>query len=213
MWNMFKPEEIEKRSFEIIRSELSQVVDLSDEEMWVLLRCIHTSADFEYVQNLYFSEDAVIGGIDALKNGATIITDTNMALSGISKVVLKGFGGQAICLINDEKVAEEAKQRGVTRAVVSMEHATKLYPEGVYAIGNAPTALLRLCELMENGEANPSLIIGAPVGFVNVVEAKEAVIASKAPCIVPRGRKGGSNIAAAIINAMLYGENAAGIKK
>ena len=143
-------------------------------------------------------------GIAAIREGAHIVTDTNMAYSGVSKKTLEGFGGEAHCFMADADVAKEAKERGVTRAVVCMERAALIKAPLIIAVGNAPTALLRLCQLMEEGKIDPRLIIGVPVGFVNVVESKEEVIASKAPCIVARGRKGGSNVAAAICNALLY---------
>lgn len=141
---------------------------------------------------------------DALRKGATIVTDTNMALAGISKATLAKLGGKAVCFMAEEQVAKEAKERGVTRAAVSMEHAAKLEGPVIFAIGNAPTALIRLHEMIEAGEINPALIIGVPVGFVNVVESKELFLGGRTPYIIARGRKGGSNVAAAICNALLY---------
>lgn len=211
MWKDLRPEEIERLSFEAIRSEMTKN-DLGEKEQWVLQRVIHTSADFEFEKTLYFSAGAVDAGINALKAGAAVITDTNMALTGIAKRLMAESGGGVRCYIADEDVAKEAKERGVTRAVVSMERAAAEYPNAVYAIGNAPTALLRLCELIREGKAHPALVIGAPVGFVNVIESKEEIIKMEVPCIVPRGRKGGSTIAAAIVNALLYGEDAPGVK-
>ena len=140
----------------------------------------------------------------ALAAGATVVTDTNMALSGVSKATLAKLGGKAVCLMADEQVASEAKVRGVTRAVVSMEHAAKFEGPLLFAIGNAPTALIRLHELIEEGIVAPALVIGVPVGFVNVVEAKELFIGGDTPYIIARGRKGGSNVAASIVNALLY---------
>ena len=198
-----KPMDIEKRSFEIITETLGDT-KLDPENELVIKRVIHTSADFDYVQNLVFSEHAVQKGIEALRDGCDIVTDTQMARSGINKTILGKLGGEVHCFMSDEDVAAEAKERGVTRAVVSMERAAKLPKPCIFAIGNAPTALISLHEQMEQGILKPALVIGVPVGFVNVVESKELIIASDVPHIVARGRKGGSNVAAAICNAMLY---------
>ncbi|MBQ8833404.1 MAG: precorrin-8X methylmutase [Oscillospiraceae bacterium] len=198
-----KPMDIEKRSFEII-TELLGDTQLEPENELVIKRVIHTTADFEYMQNLVFSDHAVQKGIEALRNGCDIVTDTQMAKSGINKTILGKLGGQVHCFMSDPDVAAEAKDRGITRAIVSMERAAKLEKPCIFAIGNAPTALISLHEQMEAGLLNPALIIGVPVGFVNVVESKELIIESGVPHIVARGRKGGSNVAAAICNAMLY---------
>ena len=198
-----KPMDIEKRSFEII-TEILGDTPINPENELVIKRIIHTTADFEYVQNLVFSDHAVQKGIEALKNGCDIVTDTQMAKSGINKTILGKLGGQVHCFMSDADVAAEAKERGITRAIVSMERAAKLPKPCIFAIGNAPTALISLYEQMEAGKLNPALIIGVPVGFVNVVESKEMIIESGVPHIVSRGRKGGSNVAAAICNAMLY---------
>ncbi len=198
-----KPADIEKRSMEIITSELNGRT-WPDPEFAIVKRCIHTSADFDYADNLCFSEDAAKIGMEAIKRGAHIVTDTRMAWSGINKKKLESFGGQAHCFMSDEDVAAEAKERGVTRAAICMERGAKLDGEVIFAIGNAPTALIRLYEMIEAGQIKPALIIGAPVGFVNVVESKELIMKAGIPFIVPRGRKGGSNIAATICNAMLY---------
>ena len=198
-----KPMDIEKRSFEII-TELLGDTQLDPENELVIKRVIHTTADFEYMQNLVFSDHAVQKGIEALRNGCDIVTDTQMAKSGINKTILGKLGGQVHCFMSDPDVAAEAKDRGITRAIVSMERAAKLEKPCIFAIGNAPTALISLHEQMEAGMLNPALIIGVPVGFVNVVESKELIIESGVPHIVARGRKGGSNVAAAICNAMLY---------
>lgn len=198
-----KPMDIEKRSFEII-TEILGDTKLDPENELVIKRVIHTSADFDYVQNLVFSEHAVQKGIEALRGGCDIVTDTQMARSGINKTILGKLGGEVHCFMSDEDVAAEAKERGVTRAVVSMERAAKLSKPCIFAIGNAPTALISLHEQMESGLLKPALVIGVPVGFVNVVESKELIICSDVPHIVARGRKGGSNVAAAICNAMLY---------
>ena len=197
------PAEIEARSMEIIQSELGERT-FPAEVLPVVKRVIHTTADFDYADNLIFSPGAVEEGVAAIKAGCTIVTDTQMARSGINKRVLEKFGGEAVCFMSDPDVAAEAKARGVTRAAVSMERAAKLDRTLILALGNAPTALVRACELLEAGTLRPALIIGAPVGFVNVVESKELLLTEKVPYIVARGRKGGSNVAAAICNAMLY---------
>ncbi|MEE1114785.1 MAG: precorrin-8X methylmutase [Eubacterium sp.] len=200
-----KPQDIEKRSFEIITEELGEKNALltPDTEL-IVKRCIHTSADFEYADNLVFSDGATEAALCAIKNGASIVTDTQMARAGINKKVLGRFGGEVYCFMSDEDVAHEAKERGVTRAVVSMEHAAALNKPLIYAIGNAPTALIRLHELIQAGKTSPVLVIGVPVGFVNVVQSKELIMTDPVPYIVARGRKGGSNIAACICNALLY---------
>lgn len=199
------PEEIEKRSFEIISKELTerQIVLPASEEM-ITKRVIHTSADFEYADTLVYSEHAVETAKKLLLNGADIVTDTNMALAGINKKALAKLGGCAHCFMADEEVAALAGQRQITRAAVSMEKAGKIEKPVIFAIGNAPTALIRLSEMMQESDWRPSFIIGVPVGFVNVEAAKELIIKSGVPYIVNRGRKGGSNIAAAICNALLY---------
>ena len=198
-----KPMDIEKRSFEII-TELLGDRKLDPENELVIKRAIHTTADFDYADNLVFSPHAVKLGIEALKGGCDIVTDTQMAKSGISKATLAKLGGEVHCFMSDPDVAAEAKARGVTRALVSMEKAAKLGKPCIFAIGNAPTALIRIRELIDSGELKPALVIGVPVGFVNVVESKELIIETDVPHIVARGRKGGSNVAAAIVNALLY---------
>ena len=203
MMEYVKPMDIEKRSFEIITQLLGDT-PMEPENAPVIKRVIHTSADFDYAQNLVFSPGAVQIGLEALKSGCDIVTDTQMAKAGINKNVLGKLGGTVHCFMSDEDVAQEAKQRGVTRATVSMERAASLNKRCIFAIGNAPTALIAIKELMDSGKLHPALIIGVPVGFVNVVESKELIIASEAPHIVARGRKGGSNVAAAICNALLY---------
>ena len=203
MIETIKPMDIEKRSFEII-TELLGDRKLDPRNEPVIKRAIHTTADFDYADNLVFSEDAVAKGIQALKEGCDIVTDTQMAKSGINKTILGKLGGTVHCFMSDPDVAEEAQRRGITRAMVSMEKAAKLPKPCIFAIGNAPTALIVLDEMMKKGEISPALIVGVPVGFVNVVESKELIIASDVPHIVARGRKGGSNVAAAICNAMLY---------
>jgi len=198
-----KPMEIEARSMEIITKELGGRT-WPEPEFSIVKRCIHTSADFDYADNLCFSKGAAELGVEALKKGASIVTDTRMAASGINKKKLASYGGQVYCFMDAPDVAEEAKKRECTRAAVCMERAAELPGSLVIAVGNAPTALIRLFELIQEGKIRPELIIGAPVGFVNVVEAKELIMTAGIPFIVPRGRKGGSNIAATICNAMLY---------
>lgn len=198
-----KPNEIEKRSMEIITQELNGRT-WPEPQFSIVKRCIHTSADFDYVDNLCFSENAAMLGVEALRRGAVIVTDTKMAWSGINKKKLAEYGGEAYCFMSDEDVAKEAQERGCTRAAICMERGAALGKEVIFAVGNAPTALIRLYELIQEGKVDPALIIGAPVGFVNVVEAKELIMTAGVPYIVPRGRKGGSNIAATICNAMLY---------
>lgn len=198
-----QPMEIEKRSFAIITELLGQRQP-APENAPVVKRVIHTTADFDYAENLVFSQNAVAKGIEALKGGCDIVTDTQMAKAGINKTILARLGGTVHCFISDADVAQEAKERGVTRAIVSMERAAKLEKPCIFAIGNAPTALVEIKKLMDEGTLAPALVIGAAVGFVNVVESKEMIIASSAAHIVARGRKGGSNVAAAICNALLY---------
>lgn len=203
MIEQIKPMDIETRSFAII-TELLGDRKLDPENELVIKRVIHTSADFDYADNLVFSPHAVQKGIEALRNGCDIVTDTQMAKAGINKTILGKLGGQVHCFMSDPDVAAEAKERGITRAIVSMERAAKLEKPCIFAIGNAPTALISLHEQMQEGLVYPALIIGVPVGFVNVVESKELIIGSDVPHIVARGRKGGSNVAAAICNALLY---------
>ena len=198
-----EPKEIETRSFEIITSELGDR-QFPDNTELIVKRCIHTSADFDYADNLYFSEDVARKAMEAIKSGASIVTDTNMAKAGINKVSLGKYGGQVHCFMADEDVASEAKATGKTRASVSMMKAASIDERFIFAIGNAPTALITLYDLIKEQKINPYLIIGVPVGFVNVVQSKELIISSGVPCIVAKGRKGGSNIAACIVNALLY---------
>lgn len=198
-----EPSEIEKRSFAIITEELGERT-FPEGTAEIVKRVIHTTADFDYAENLYFSPDAVNRAKQALESGATIVTDTNMALAGISKPALGRLNGRAVCFMAEPEVVAAAKERGTTRAVVSMERAAALEGPVIFAIGNAPTALIRLHELIEENAVQPALVIGVPVGFVNVVEAKELFLDGKTPAIIARGRKGGSNVAAAIVNALLY---------
>ena len=198
------PREIEKRSFELITEELGERT-FPEEQEPIIKRCIHTSADFDYADNLCFSEGVVEKAKEAIRNGACIVTDTQMAKSGINKKKLAAYGGEVFCFMSDEDVAQAAKKNGTTRAVASMKKACELNEKLIFAIGNAPTALVRLYELIKEGKIRPELIIAVPVGFVNVVQSKELILSLKeTPSIVARGRKGGSNIAACICNALLY---------
>ncbi len=199
------PNEIEKRSFEIITKELEEKgITIPEDEAPITKRVIHTSADFDYANTMRYSHGAIEKLRQLIRSGAHIVTDTNMALSGINKKKLSQFGGQVHCFMADEDVAAEAKERQVTRATVSMERAASLQVPVIFAIGNAPTALISLYEMMEAGTFRPEFVIGVPVGFVNVVAAKELFLNSDVPYIINEGRKGGSNIAAAIVNAILY---------
>lgn len=198
-----QPKDIETKSFEIITRELNGRTFENNTEL-IVKRCIHTSADFDYADNLCFSDDVVAKAMEAIRGGASIVTDTNMAKAGINKVSLGKYGGQVHCFMSDEDVAAAAKESGMTRASESMKKAAAMGEPFIYAIGNAPTALITLYDLMEEGKVDPLLIIGAPVGFVNVVQSKELIMSTDVPYIIPKGRKGGSNIAACIVNAILY---------
>ena len=200
-----RPQDIEKRSFAIITKELEEKgITIPKEQEMVTKRAIHTSADFEYAETMTYSKHAIAVAKQLIKNGADIVTDTNMALVGINKKELEKYGGMAHCFMADEDVAKIAKERGVTRATVSMEKASRIEKPVIFAIGNAPTALIELYEMIQNGSYRPAFIIGVPVGFVNVEAAKELIIKTDVPYIINRGRKGGSNVAAAICNALLY---------
>ena len=199
-----KPMDIEKRSFEIITEELGDTPLIPGTEL-IVKRCIHTSADFDYAKNLCFSEDAVERALEAIRNGACIVTDTQMAKAGINKRALARYGGEVFCFMSDEDVAAMAKKNGTTRATASMDKAASMNEKLIFAIGNAPTALIHLYELIKDGRIRPELVIGVPVGFVNVVQSKELILTLEdTPYIVARGRKGGSNIAACICNALIY---------
>lgn len=198
------PSEIEKRSFEIITEELGEKTLIPGTEP-IVKRCIHTSADFDYADNLVFSPNVVEKAMQAIREGACIVTDTQMAKAGINKKRLAMYGGEVHCFMSDEDVAETARKNGTTRAAASMDKAVLLGDNVIFAIGNAPTALVRLYELIREGRICPRLIIAVPVGFVNVVQSKELILELvDTPSIVARGRKGGSNIAACICNALLY---------
>ena len=202
------PSKIEQGSMAIIGRELAERgIALPAENAAVILRCIHASADFDYAEKLRFSPDAVSRAVEALRSGAQIVTDTNMALAGLSRPGLARLGGAAFCFMADERIAQAAKEKGTTRAAAAMDYAAEHHPGAILAVGNAPTALLQIAEQIEGG-LRPALVIAAPVGFVNVVESKERVwtvcLAHDVPCIAAMGRKGGSSIAAAILNALIY---------
>lgn len=199
-----EPHNIEKRSFEIISEEIGSL-KLDSQEEPIIKRVIHTSADFDYLDNLCFSQNAISKAKAAIKNGATIVTDTNMALAGINKKTASKYKVEVKCFMAEEDVAREAIERGETRATISMERAANIKGPIIMVIGNAPTALIKLYELIKDGKFKPEVIIGVPVGFVNVIEAKELIMTlDNMEYIVAKGRKGGSNIAAAICNALLY---------
>ena len=197
------PKDIEARSFEIITQELGERRFPQGEDL-VVKRVIHTTADFDYADNLVFSKDALPQALAALQEGVPIVTDTNMGKAGINKNALKKYKNEVYCFMSDPDVARKAKEEGTTRAWASMDKAAALGRDCVFAIGNAPTALIRLYELTMRGILNPRLIIGVPVGFVNVIQAKERIMTMEVPWIVGKGRKGGSNVAASICNALLY---------
>ncbi len=198
-----KPQEIEAKSFEMITAELGDTPLIPGTEM-IVKRCIHTSADFDYAKSLCFSEGAVEKARDAIRRGVSIVTDTQMAKAGINKRTLAKYGGEVHCFMSDEDVAQIAKENGTTRATACIDKAAAMGEEFIFAIGNAPTALVRLYELIKEDKIHPALIIGVPVGFVNVVQSKELIMETDVPYIVARGRKGGSNIAACICNALMY---------
>ena len=201
---MMGPEEIERASMAVIGREMGAWAGPA-ENLPVLKRVIHTTADFDFVRNLLFSPNAVRLGREALRRGVTVVTDTAMAAAGIGKPAAARWGVSVVCRMADPDVRDEALRRGVTRAVVSMERAAAETPDAIFAIGNAPTALIRLCELIRDRTARPSLVVGVPVGFVNVVESKEMLVATDVPYIAAMGRKGGSPVASAVVNALLYG--------
>ena len=202
------PADIERTSLAIITEELNRMgLTLPEDIAPVVKRVIHTTADFDYARNLHFTPGAVAAGIAALRSGTPIVTDTTMALAGISKPGLAKLGTTALCYVADPEVAAAAKQQGTTRAVAAVHKAAAAYPGAILAVGNAPTALLTIADQIEAG-LRPALVIGVPVGFVNVVESKERLFAvcqeRGVPAIVAMGRKGGSTVAAAICNALVY---------
>ncbi len=199
------PSEIEKESFRIIRKELAEAGKVIPQDVEpTVVRVIHTTADFEYADTLEFSEGVIEKAKAAIRSGAHIVTDTNMALAGINKKTLAGYGGEVHCFMADEEVAKLAKERGVTRAYVSMEKAIEINAPLIFAIGNAPTALASLNRLWQEKGFRPELIIAVPVGFVNVVEGKDLIRNMDVPYIINAGRKGGSGVAAAICNSIIY---------
>ena len=202
------PADIERTSLSIITQELAALgLTPPPETEAVVKRVIHTTADFDYARNLRFTPGAVAAGIAALQAGTPIITDTNMARTGISQTALTRLGSTALCYMADPEVANLAAETGTTRAVASMHRAAQEHPGAILAVGNAPTALLAIAEQIEAG-LRPALVIGVPVGFVNVVESKETLLAAceahGVPAIVAMGRKGGSTVAAAVCNALVY---------
>lgn len=196
-----KPDEIERLSFQIIDREAGSH-DFSTQQWEIVRRMIHTSADFEYMQTVHFHKDALAAGLGAIRSGRQIITDTNMARVGIRKTELSRYGVQVNCLMNETSIHERAKAAGSTRAKAAVEAAVEAMEGGIYVVGNAPTALLRLVELIKSGEARPALVIGMPVGFVNAAESKAALMELDHPYISNEGRKGGSNVAASAVNAL-----------
>lgn len=206
MIKQIAPRDIEKQSFSIIDEELGERgISLDPAYEHIIKRCIHTTADFDYASSLYISPGAPELIAKALAAGVSVVTDTGMAQAGINKKRIAAFGGEVLCFTGDEDVASQAAARGITRSFVGMEKAAALGRPLIFAIGNAPTALVSICGLRAAGRLDPVAVVGVPVGFVNVVEAKELLIGSGIPCIVARGRKGGSGVAACIINAIQYG--------
>ena len=199
-----RPEEIEQASMKTITEEMGAWTG-AEENLTVVKRVIHTTADFDFKETMLFSAEAVTKARKALADGAAVVTDTQMAAAGINKAAAAKYNVRVICRMSDPEIREEALRRGVTRAVVSMETAVRDTPEAIFAIGNAPTALIRLCELIKEEKAKPALVIGVPVGFVNVVESKELLARTDVPFIAAMGRKGDSTVASAIVNALLYG--------
>ena len=196
-----KPDEIENLSFQIIEREIGSH-NLAHEQWLIVRRMIHTSADFEYKDMVRFHPDAVKSGLDAIRSGKNIITDTNMARVGIRKKELNQFGTSTACFMNAPMVHRQAKASGITRARVAVDIAAEDMQGGIYVVGNAPTALLRLIELVKEQQARPALIVGLPVGFVNAAESKAALMELDYPYISNVGRKGGSNVAASVVNAL-----------
>ena len=200
------PSDIEAESFRIITETLSEMnIALADDIAPIVKRVIHTTADFSFADTLSFSTDAVNVARELIMNSATIVTDTNMTLAGINKKRLERFGVRVKCFMSDEDVIKEAKERNITRAAVSVERASLIAGPVIYSVGNAPTALIELDRLIKEGQMSPAFIIGVPVGFVNVEYSKELFRGSNIPHIINFGRKGGSNVAAAIVNALVYG--------
>lgn len=199
---IFDPYEIEQASMKIIQNVIGKEYSGPEENLPVIKRVIHATADFDFFNNLYFSDNAVKKAREALRKNTPVITDTLMLASGISKK----YNLKIICRVADENIKLEAKEKNLTRSIINIEHSVKDFPSAIYAIGNAPTALIRLCELIKEGKAAPALVIGVPVGFVNVIEAKKMLAElENIPRIIAHGRKGGTTVACAILNALLYG--------
>ena len=196
-----RPLEIERLSFSIIDKEAGDH-GFEPKQWKIVQRMIHTSADFDYIQDVRFHRDAVSAGVDAIRNGCRIITDTNMAKSGIRKKEIASFGGLVECFISDADVVQQAQDQGITRAVAAVDKACATEGPLLFVIGNAPTALLRLLALAEEKKAAPALVIGLPVGFVNAAESKHDLVQTDWPHISNKGRKGGSNVAASVVNAL-----------
>ncbi len=196
-----KPDEIERSSFQIIDQEAG-THHFSERQWSIVRRMIHTTADFEFKEMVRFHPQAISAGIEAIRNGKMIITDTNMARVGIRKKESEQFGGRVNCYMNDPLIHEKAKADGSTRAKAAVDAAISEMKDGIYVVGNAPTALLRLIELVSEKKALPALIIGLPVGFVNAAESKAALMEMDYPYISNVGRKGGSNVAASVVNAL-----------
>lgn len=204
------PASIEAQSMRLISEELARrKITGRPEEMEVIRRVIHATADFDFAGNLYFTEHAVERGREALRSGTTLITDTNMALAGISRPSCERYKNRALCFMADPGIAARAKEQGCTRASVAMAYGAEHFPDAVFAVGNAPTALFQLADMILCGQASPSLVIAVPVGFVNVAESKEKILAvcekHRIPAVIARGRKGGSAVCAAVVNALFYG--------
>ena len=197
-----EPQEIEKKSFAIIDQEAGTHGFLR--QQWLIVRrIIHTSADFDYLKSIRIHPDAIATGIGAIRAGRSIYTDTNMLRTGIRKRDLVDFGVSVHCLMADPDIAQKAARMGETRAEVAVTAVAGEMTGGIYAVGNAPTALLRLVELIRQDKARPALVIGLPVGFVNAAESKAALLDQSVPFITNVGRKGGSNVAASVINALI----------
>ena len=202
------PMMIENKSFEIIQGIIDEIRPdykfKNDLEEKIIKRAIHTTADFEYLDILKISETAVEKISNALKNKATIYTDTNMALSGINKRKLDALGCKYKCFVSDEEVAKLAKEKGITRSMAAVEVASKEEGKKVFVLGNAPTALYKVIEMYNTKQLEVEAVVGVPVGFVGAEESKDELEKTDIPFIISKGRKGGSNLAAAIINAILY---------
>lgn len=200
------PKDIERVSMEIIESQIGDTSNLTESEKLVVKRVIHATADFDYLSNIVFSKNAVELGKIAFKTGCDIVTDSQMAFSGISKPALSALGCNIYCFMSEPEVAKTAAEQKTTRASIAVDYAAKLLRSRnvVFVVGNAPTSLIRISELVTEGAISPSLVVGTPVGFVNVIQSKELIMRTNVPYIVAKGRKGGSTVAAAVCNALLY---------